>query len=55
MVIPMGKKNSILLKTRVFDRPVRMAQDNVNRRDVTSCYVLFRPTFRDWLLILQPQ
>jgi hypothetical protein len=31
-----------------------MAQDNVNRCDVTSCYVLFRPTFVNCPLILQP-
>src|SRR5215471_14834337 len=31
-----------------------MARDNVNRRDVTSCYVLFRPTFVNCPLILQP-
>ena len=31
-----------------------MAQDNVNRRDVTSCYVLFRLTFVNCPLILQP-
>src|SRR5215467_2476641 len=31
-----------------------MAQDNVNRRDVTSCYVPFRPTFANCPLILQP-
>jgi hypothetical protein len=28
--------------------------DNVNRRDVTLCYVLFRPTFMNCPLILQP-
>ena len=31
-----------------------MAQDNVNRRDVTSCYLLFRPTFLNCPLIVQP-
>src|SRR5258708_2230485 len=31
-----------------------MAQDNVNRRGVTSCYVPFRPTLVNCPLILQP-
>jgi hypothetical protein len=31
-----------------------MAKDNVDRRDETSCYVLFRPTLVNCPLILQP-
>jgi hypothetical protein len=46
-------RNSIQLKTRVYQQDGLNGVGNVKRRDVTSYYVLFRPTFVNCPFILQ--